>query len=125
MFARLIDDFKDRTGAALRLTSLVAMAAFTLFTAIAFLCAAGFVWMLRTYGPIEACLAGACVFLVIAVIMMGIYILRKSQLEARAAATRRRAPMSIRRSTISRSAAALRSMPRKTPPVRSKRPWKT
>jgi hypothetical protein len=86
MFARLIDDFKDRTGAALRLTSLVAMAAFTLFTAIAFLCAAGFVWMLRTYGPIEACLAGACVFLVIAVIMMGIYILRKSQLEARAAA---------------------------------------
>jgi predicted transporter len=86
MFARLIDDFKDRTGAALRQTSLVAMAAFTLFIAIAFLCAAGFVWMLRTYGPIEACLAGACVFLVIALIMMGIYILRKRQIEARAAA---------------------------------------
>jgi hypothetical protein len=86
MFARLIDDFKDRTGTALRLTSLAAVAALTLFIAIAFLCAAGFVYVLRTYGPIEACLAGGCLFLVLAVIMMGVYLLRKRQIEARAAA---------------------------------------
>jgi predicted transporter len=86
MFARLIDDVRDRTGAALRLTSLAAIAAFALFIAIAFLCAAGFVWMLRTYGPIEASLAGGCVFLVVALITMGVYISRKRQIEARAAA---------------------------------------
>ncbi len=86
MFARLIDDIKDRTGTALRLTSLAAVAAFTLFVAIAFLCAAGFVWSLRTYGPIEACLAGGGVFLVVALIMMGVYTLRKRQIETRAAA---------------------------------------
>ncbi|SHK28209.1 hypothetical protein SAMN05444159_2893 [Bradyrhizobium lablabi] len=86
MFARLIDDFKDRTGTALRLTSLAAMAAFTLLIAIAFLFAAGFVWTLRTYGPIAACVAAGCIFLVLALIMMGVYLSRKRQIEARAAA---------------------------------------
>jgi predicted transporter len=91
MFARLIDDFKDRTGTALRLTSLAAIATFTLFIAIAFLCAAGFVCVLRTYGLIEACLAGGGVFLVLALIMMGVYTLRKRQVEARAASRARSA----------------------------------
>jgi hypothetical protein len=86
MFARLIDDFKDRTGTALRLTSLAAIAGFTLFIAIAFLCAAGFIYVLRTYGLIEACLAGGGVFLVIALIMIGVYASRKRRIEARAAA---------------------------------------
>jgi hypothetical protein len=91
MFQRLIDDFKDKTGTALRLTSLMAAAALALFIAIAFLCAAGFVWVLRTYGLIEACLAGACVFLVVAAIIAGCYTLRKRQIEARAAARTRSA----------------------------------
>jgi hypothetical protein len=91
MFARLIDDFKDRTGTALRLTSLAAIAGFTLFIAIAFLCAAGFVYVLRTYGLIEACLAGGGVFLVLAAIMMGVYISRKRRIEALAAARTRSA----------------------------------
>jgi hypothetical protein len=91
MFARLIDDFKDRTGTALRLTSLAAIAGFTLFIAIAFLCAAGFVYVLRTYGLIEACLAGGGVFLVLAAIMMGVYLSRKRRIEALAAARTRSA----------------------------------
>src|SRR5260370_41126087 len=86
MFQRLIDDFKDKTGTALRLTSLMAAAALALFIAIAFLCAAGFVWVLRAHGLIGACLAGACVFLVVAAIIAGGYTLRKRQIEARAAA---------------------------------------
>jgi predicted transporter len=91
MFARLIDDFKDRTGTALRLTSLAAIAAFALFIAIAFLCAAGFVYVLRTYGLIEACLAGGGIFLAIALIMMGVYAVRKRQIETQAAARTRSA----------------------------------
>jgi hypothetical protein len=86
MFQRLIDDFKDRTGTALRLTSLAAVALLALLIAIAFLCAAGFVFLLRTYGPIEACLAAAGVFLIVAAILAACYAVRKSQLEARAAA---------------------------------------
>ena len=39
MFARMIDDFKDSTGTALRLTLLAAAAAFALFVTISFLCA--------------------------------------------------------------------------------------
>jgi hypothetical protein len=91
MFARLIDDFKDRTGTALRLTTLAAIAAFALFIAIAFLCAAGFVYVLRTYGLIEACLAGGGIFLAIALIMMGVYAVRKRQIETQAAARTRSA----------------------------------
>jgi hypothetical protein len=86
MFQRLIDDFRDRTGTALRLTSLAAVAVLALLIGIAFFCAAGFVWMLRTYGLIEACLAAAGVFLVVAAILAGVYSVRKNQLEARAAA---------------------------------------
>jgi len=40
MFARMIDDFKDQTGTALRLTSLAAAVALALFVTTSFLCAA-------------------------------------------------------------------------------------
>ena len=40
MFQRFIDDFKDSTGTALRLTSLAAAAAMALLVTTAFLCAA-------------------------------------------------------------------------------------
>ncbi|MDB5636507.1 MAG: hypothetical protein JWP51_1415 [Bradyrhizobium sp.] len=85
MFQRMIDDFKASTGTALRLTSLAAAAALALFITISFLCAAAFVFVLQRYGLIEACLAGAGVFLIVAVIAAGCYIVRKHQLEARAA----------------------------------------
>ena len=59
MFQRLIDDFKDSTGTALRLTSLAAAAAVALFVTTSFLCAAAFIFVLQQYGPVEACLTGA------------------------------------------------------------------
>jgi hypothetical protein len=85
MFQRMIDDFKDSTGIALRLTSLAAAAALALLVTTSFLCAALFVFVLRKYGLIEACLTGAGVFFVVTLIAAGCYIARKNQVEARAA----------------------------------------
>jgi archaellum biogenesis protein FlaJ (TadC family) len=82
MFQRIIDDFKETTAAALRLTSLAAAAAVALFIAISFLCAAAFVAVLNSYGPVQACLAGAAVFLVVTLIAVGCYLARKKQVEA-------------------------------------------
>jgi hypothetical protein len=87
MFARMIDDFKDSTGTALRLTTLAAAVAFALFVTMSFLCAAAFVYMFQRYGLIEACLTGAGIFLVVAVVAAGGYVLRKNKVKARAAET--------------------------------------
>jgi hypothetical protein len=87
MFQRLADDLKDSTGTALRLTSLAAAAALALFITTSFLCAAAFVFMLQRYGLVEACLTGAGVFFIVAVIAAGCYIVRKNHVKARAAET--------------------------------------
>ena len=84
MFQRLIDDFKDSTGTALRLTSLAAAAAVALLVTTAFLCAAAFVFVLEKYGPVQACLTGAAIFFVVTLIAAGCYMVRKRQIEARA-----------------------------------------
>jgi hypothetical protein len=84
MFQRMIDDIKDSTGTALRLTTLAAAAAVALFITTCFLCAAVFVFVLDLYGPVYACLAGAAVFLVVTLIAAGSYMLRKRQLKIRA-----------------------------------------
>jgi len=83
MFARMIDDFKDQTGTALRLTSLAAAAALALFVTTSFLCAAAFMFMLQKYGPIEACLTGAGIFFVVTLIAAVCYMVRKNQVKAR------------------------------------------
>jgi hypothetical protein len=44
MFARMIDDFKDSTSTALRLTSLAAVVAVALFILFSFLCEVEFVY---------------------------------------------------------------------------------
>jgi hypothetical protein len=85
MFQRMIDDFKATTGTALRLTSLAAAAAVALFITTSFLCAAAFVFVLQRYGLVEACLTGAGIFFVVTLIAAGCYMLRKRQIEARAA----------------------------------------
>ena len=85
MFQRLIGDFKDSTGNVLRLTSLAAAAAMALLVTTAFLCAAAFVFVLQNYGPVQACLAGAATFFVVTLIAAGSYMMRKKQIEARAA----------------------------------------
>ncbi len=87
MFARMIADFKDSTGTALRLTSLAASVALALFITTSFLCAAAFVFVLERYGLIQACLTGAGVFFVVTVIAAGCYMVRKNQVKARAAET--------------------------------------
>jgi hypothetical protein len=81
---RIIDDFKESSGNVVRLTSLAAAAAFALFITTAFLCAAAFMFVLEKYGPIEACLAGAAVFLVVALLSAGSYMVRKHQIKVNA-----------------------------------------
>ena len=90
MFAHLIDDFKESTGSAVRMTTLAAAAALALFVTTSFLCAAVFVAVFEKYGLVQACLAGAAVFFVVTLLAAGTYMVRKRQiqkrLEARAAA---------------------------------------
>jgi hypothetical protein len=86
MFQRMIEDFKSGTGTAVRMTSLAAAVGFALFVALAFLSAAAFVAVLQKYGPIEACLTVAGIFLVISLIAAAIYSAKKRESERRAAA---------------------------------------
>lgn len=85
MLLRLVDDIKASAGAAMRQTALAAMAAAALLAAFAFLCAAGFIIMRDQYGIVEACLAGAGLFLVVALIVAAVYAVRNRQIERRAA----------------------------------------
>jgi hypothetical protein len=87
MFARMIDDFKESTGSALRLTSLAGAMAFAMFITICFLCAAAFVYVLQTYGLIQACLTGAGFFLIVTLIAAAFYVARRDRAPARSAET--------------------------------------
>jgi hypothetical protein len=83
-----IDDLREATGSALRLTSLAVIAALALFITTGFVCAAAFVFVLEKYGPVPACFAGAAIFFVVTLIAAGSYMARKKALrraiEARA-----------------------------------------
>lgn len=94
MFQRMIDNFKDSVASAMRLTSLAAIAGLALLVAAIFLCAAAFIFILQHYGPVEACLAGAAFFFVITLIMACIYVVRRNQIRARAAAAAKAAAQS-------------------------------
>ncbi|MGA9089963.1 MAG: hypothetical protein WB420_12735 [Bradyrhizobium sp.] len=94
MFAHMIDRFKESTASALRLSSLAAAVALALFVAISFLCAAAFVYMLQTYGPIQACLTGAVTFLILALVAAVFYVDRRNRARARAAEAARSAARS-------------------------------
>jgi hypothetical protein len=87
MFQRMIDDIKDSTGNALRMTCFATAAALALFVTASFLCAAAFVAVLQRYGLIEACLAGAGVFFVVTLVAAGCYMERKRRARLRAAET--------------------------------------
>jgi hypothetical protein len=95
MFQRMIDDFKDSTGTALRLTSLAAVAAFALLVTGSFLCAALFVYVLQQYGLIQACLAGAGVFFVVTLIAAVCYMVRKNRIKTRAKETAKSAAQTM------------------------------
>jgi heme/copper-type cytochrome/quinol oxidase subunit 2 len=87
MFGHMIDGFKEKAGSALQLTSLATAVAVAGFVALSFLCAAAFVYVLQTYGLIQACLTGAGIFLVVALIAAAIYVARRNRAQARAAET--------------------------------------
>ena len=87
MFARMIDDFKESTGSTLRLASLAGAVALAVFITICFLSAAAFVYVLQTYGLIQACLTGAGIFLIVALIMAAFYVARTDRARARSAET--------------------------------------
>ena len=91
MFQRIIDDFKESTGTALRLTSLAGIAMLALLITTSFLCAAAFVYVLQNYGPVQACLTGAAVFFVVTLIAAGCYRVRKNRVKARTAEAARSA----------------------------------
>ena len=95
MFQRFIDDFKASAGTTLRQTSLAAIAAMCLFITAAFLCAAAFIVVLNRYGPVEACLTGAALFLIVALIAGAVYMVRKRRIEAREAARAKAASHSL------------------------------
>jgi uncharacterized membrane protein len=95
MLQRFIDDVRTSAGTAVRQTSLAAMAAICLFITIAFLCAAAFIAVLNRYGPVEACFAGAAIFFICMLIAAVIYLVRKRQIEARAAARTKAATNSL------------------------------
>ena len=84
MFQRMIDDFKVSTGNVVHLTSLAVAAALALFITTAFLCAAAFMFVLEKYGPIQACLAGGAVFLIVALLAAGSYMVQKHQIKVKA-----------------------------------------
>jgi predicted peptidase len=100
MFQRMIDDFKVSTGIAVRQTSLAAIAAFALLVTTAFLCAAAFVVVLDKYGLVQACLAGAGLFFIVTLMAAGTYIVRKRQIEARAAERAKAAAQSATHSLL-------------------------
>ena len=79
MLLKFIDDFRESTGTALRLTSLAAAVAVSLFVTTGFLCAAAFVFVLERYGLMYACLAGAGVFFVATILAAICYAVRKHQ----------------------------------------------
>ncbi len=95
MFRRLLDDFRDSTGNALRLTSLAGAAAVALFITTSFLCAAAFVFVLEKYGLVEACLAGAAIFFVVTLIAAACYMARKKEIERCVAEARSEAKSSV------------------------------
>ena len=85
MLQKFMDDVRDRAGSALQLTSLAAAIAVSLFITAAFLCAAAFVFVLQNYGLLQACLAGAGVFLVAALLAAICYSVSKRQAKKRPA----------------------------------------
>lgn len=81
MLQKFLDDFRESTGSALRLTSLAVAVAVCLFITTAFLCAAAFVFVLQKYGLLQACFAGAGVFFVATMLAAISYAVRKRQIK--------------------------------------------
>jgi ABC-type transport system involved in multi-copper enzyme maturation permease subunit len=100
MFQRIIDGISASTGTTIRLTSLAAGAAFALFVTTCFLCAAAFISVLQTYGPVQACLAGAGIFFLLTLTAAATYWGYKRQMQKRARIAAERAAKSAASSML-------------------------
>lgn len=100
MFQRIIDGISASTGTTVRLTSLAAGAAFALFITTCFLCAAAFISVLQTYGPVLACLAGAGIFFLLTLTAAGTYWGYKREMQKRARIAAERAAKSAASSML-------------------------
>lgn len=91
MLQRWIDDLKASASARMRLTELRLWATGALIVALLFLSAAGFIAIEEAYGPVEACLSGAALFVVIALGVMAVRSEVKRRDDARRAEAAKRA----------------------------------
>jgi hypothetical protein len=89
MFERISDRWKKDAGGAMRLGAIAAASIVTATVTLSFLCAAAFVAALDRYGLVDACLAGAGVFLVATMALLATYAIyvarRRRDAQARAA----------------------------------------
>ncbi len=89
MFERISDRWKKDASGALQLGVIAAASIVTATVTLCFFCAAAFVIVLQRYGLVDACLAGAGVFLVATLALLGIYAIyvarRRREAQARAA----------------------------------------
>ena len=96
MFERLSARWKNDASAALWLLVIATASLITATTTLGFLCAAAFVIVLQRYGLVDACLAGAGVFLVATLALLGTYAIyvARHRRNARARAALEPPPMS-------------------------------
>src|SRR5208282_2062188 len=73
MFERISDRWKKDASGALWLVMIAAASLVAATVTVSFLCAAAFVVALERYGLVDACLAGAGVFLVATMALLGTY----------------------------------------------------
>jgi hypothetical protein len=92
MFERLAERWRDEAGSAIRLAVIGGACALTGAIALGFLCAAAFIYVLDHYGPVEACLAGAAVFLGATAILLVAYATVADDLRRRESLRRAAAP---------------------------------
>ena len=76
MLEKFYDRWKGEAGGALRLLALAAASAGAAAAVLGFVCAAAFIFVMNRYGPVDACLAGATVFLVVTLILLAAYSVR-------------------------------------------------
>lgn len=100
MLQKLIDDLRGSADSLVRLASLAVAVAFCLFIAVAFLCAAAFVYVLQHYGLLEACLAGAGVFLLAGIIGVIGYAVKRKKARREEAVRRAQAAKSSMQATL-------------------------
>ena len=73
MFERISERWRNEASGAMRLLALAAACVATATVTLAFLGAAAFVVALNRYGLVDACLAGAAVFLAATLVLLGAY----------------------------------------------------